>query len=644
MPDKPSQIIIFLKTNLIYLLLGIFFGWLYYNIDAINEPVFVNTDLSTLHLWSFPLFNIINQFVYFVVNTHYWILVVVLVIVLFWLTEWYNKNFQSIKKGIDFRLIDIEFINKVFWFFTGVTFVLLVFLSPIILNSLYLIPTLLFFPKIWIFLVWLILAGVCFALNFFSKEKPEVQTQIYSIDDPIKESDLDNIIASKDGLFKDFKSNIDYLSEKIRDKNDNLGIKDRSITFCVDAQWGAGKTSFIKMVKDRLDGKYNSKDDPNDKNLIWIDFNPWNFSNSSELVEDFFKTLDKKVSKVYGKGLGGDLRKYIKLVTDVDKTGTFSIINSIIDTFSSDDSLNKLKENIKDKLQLIEEKIVIVLDDIDRMEPDEIMTVLKLVKLVADFPRLIFILPMDYDRVSNIIANKYTAGFESYLQKIIQYRIRLDDYTMDESMAILDYSFGKSDIPEDKFNELSKMYLVGVWGNFIKKIRTNNEKTDSIKLKYGKIENIHSNLYENIKNIQETISLYNNDNNLKNDFGDIEIFINKIINDSKLSFEDLEFYLKNIQFLGRFGDFKIQISYIQSTYSNFNQKYEQLYKKQFNPNLLQNFELDFSECLKDAKVTPRSVKEFGREVEYFYKTQPNKFENIEGLKEIIDTIISKQNL
>ncbi len=71
-----------------------------------------------------------------------------------------------------------------------------------------------------------------------------------------------------------------------------------------------------------------------------------------------------------------------------------------------DDPLYEIKLQIEKILWRMNETIVITLDDIDRMEPEEIMIILKLVKLLSDFPKIIFILLLDEKRVSNIITKK----------------------------------------------------------------------------------------------------------------------------------------------------------------------------------------------------------------------------------------------
>jgi predicted KAP-like P-loop ATPase len=53
----------------------------------------------------------------------------------------------------------------------------------------------------------------------------------------------------------------------------------QSFVIGIEGVWGSGKTSFINLALNEL------KDDPN---LIFVNFNPWNFSGQNELITYFF--------------------------------------------------------------------------------------------------------------------------------------------------------------------------------------------------------------------------------------------------------------------------------------------------------------------------------------------------------------------
>jgi predicted KAP-like P-loop ATPase len=71
------------------------------------------------------------------------------------------------------------------------------------------------------------------------------------------------------------------------------------------------------------------------------------------------------------------------------------------------------------------------MDDIDRLDKEEIQAIFRLVKLTADFPNTVYILSCDIERVAEALAERYgskDAG-KSFLEKIIQLSLPLPSLT-----------------------------------------------------------------------------------------------------------------------------------------------------------------------------------------------------------------------
>ena len=60
-----------------------------------------------------------------------------------------------------------------------------------------------------------------------------------------------------------------------------------SFVIGIEGVWGAGKTSFVNLILKEL---------KSDQNLVFINFNPWNFSGQNELITDFFSSLIVKIT------------------------------------------------------------------------------------------------------------------------------------------------------------------------------------------------------------------------------------------------------------------------------------------------------------------------------------------------------------
>ena len=62
--------------------------------------------------------------------------------------------------------------------------------------------------------------------------------------------------------------------------------------------------------------------------------------------------------------------------------------------FRIDGSLEKLKNDISNELLHLKKKVFVVIDDVDRLDKDEVFEVLRLVRNTAKFCNIIFFLPL----------------------------------------------------------------------------------------------------------------------------------------------------------------------------------------------------------------------------------------------------------
>ena len=200
------------------------------------------------------------------------------------------------------------------------------------------------------------------------------------------------------------------LAYRIADMINNLGddYKD-SVVIGIEGEWGSGKSSFINLMLNKVC--------PEKKNLV-IEFNPWNFSDQDELVKDFFTSLAEKLKLKGGsEGLIGNITKYISKVIVTPSFAGYSLGG--VELKLDDEPLKKQKDEIDEGLRELDQRIIIVIEDIDRLNSDETKLIFKLVKLTADFPNTVFILAYDRDKVGKRMDEDGIKG-EEYLRKIIQ--------------------------------------------------------------------------------------------------------------------------------------------------------------------------------------------------------------------------------
>ena len=204
------------------------------------------------------------------------------------------------------------------------------------------------------------------------------------------------------------------LAKKVAELVNNFQGKE-SFVIGIEGVWGSGKTSFINFVVNELKDK---------ENIIFVPFNPWNFAGQNELIADFFATLHNSVKNERGvKDLSKTLRSYAsKLQISFSPSIPVPFLGSV--GFGElwkkgGTTLQEERKKIDDELKALPKKIVIVIDDIDRLDKEETRLIMKLVKMTANFHNTVFLLAYDRARVAEKLNGEEWSGDE-YLKKIVQ--------------------------------------------------------------------------------------------------------------------------------------------------------------------------------------------------------------------------------
>lgn len=208
--------------------------------------------------------------------------------------------------------------------------------------------------------------------------------------------------------------------------------------------WGSGKTSLINMAFSEIEEKKNFDDTAPAKNsVLLVRFNPWNYSDTEQLYRQFFLCLANKISGTGEKRTQKICKALIRLSDEFGSLasqrpieGPFLLLRHVSkrilrkSLYNSDD-LASQKEKISSFLKEKKLRVVVAIDDIDRIPPDQIRLIFRLVATVADFSRMIYLLSFDREVVIKALAPMFGTGKEameiagSYLEKIIQVHIPL---------------------------------------------------------------------------------------------------------------------------------------------------------------------------------------------------------------------------
>ena len=190
-----------------------------------------------------------------------------------------------------------------------------------------------------------------------------------------------------------------------------------AFTFGIDAPWGAGKTSFMNMMKDQIILSCYSQIP------IMIDFNPWLYSTQNDLVFTFMDELSKHLKR-YDQSLAKNLIDYSKLLSSFDTTET-KLVASLVNMSHAEGSLQEMKEQIANSIKRINLLVFVFIDDLDRLDADELMEMMKLIRNISDFPYMYFIAAYDKTYLVKCLEGKMKAKGVYFVEKIFQHEFHL---------------------------------------------------------------------------------------------------------------------------------------------------------------------------------------------------------------------------
>src|SRR5713101_330188 len=80
----------------------------------------------------------------------------------------------------------------------------------------------------------------------------------------------------------------------------------------------------------------------------------------------------------------------------------------------------EVKAEVAALLKALQNNVLVVVDDIDRLTPDGIRMVFQLVKANADFPNLVYLLLFQRDTIECALSREGTADGAQFLDKVVQ--------------------------------------------------------------------------------------------------------------------------------------------------------------------------------------------------------------------------------
>lgn len=297
-----------------------------------------------------------------------------------------------------------------------------------------------------------------------------------------------NAFVSDNPSKKDILGRLDYaelLLDKICATYKSGSLADGSMTILLNERYGAGKTTFLNLLNDKAKVKVRT-----------CVFKPWQTSDGGGMSEELLKLIGEQYAII--SQLGKQLEGYSKLLAGSDVKYLLDIASHLVNRRNS---LSQRYNIIKEMLQVINAPLIVLVDDVDRLQAEELLSLLKLLRDTADFPNIIYIVAADKEAMSQMLESKGIKDADEYLKKFFNFELLFpidDSYLsslLGEQMvnALTNYNGSSCSMTSIEKEFLSSKYVQNVFSSPRDVYRFVNLLTYTLDLfkRYGVLEEVY---------------------------------------------------------------------------------------------------------------------------------------------------------
>ncbi|PTT69213.1 KAP family P-loop NTPase fold protein [Arthrobacter sp. HMWF013] len=198
--------------------------------------------------------------------------------------------------------------------------------------------------------------------------------------------------------------------------------------------WGGGKTSLLNLIRADLAGR---------ESMGVAQFTPWAVTDSPALMVEFFSTLlsaHESLKSVQQREKWKSLA--LKMGPIVGSLGSMGkITQSAVEAYLEAGNWQKQFRALDESISASGVRILITVDDVDRLHGDEILTLIKTIRMLGRFHNVHYLLAYDHGALVDALkpsvgGNARRAG--EYLEKIVQYPLDIPPAQQVHLQAMLD--------------------------------------------------------------------------------------------------------------------------------------------------------------------------------------------------------------
>lgn len=222
-------------------------------------------------------------------------------------------------------------------------------------------------------------------------------------------------------------------AKRVADLIKGIPLGADSTVIGVIGPWGGGKTSILNLIRTELS---------QDESMGIAQFTPWAVGDSNALMIEFFATLLNSHESL---SEAKDKQKFQTLAKKLAPAlGGFGVVGKaaegVFQAFLSDGNWQKQFDELDRMISDSGARILITVDDVDRLHGEEILTLVKTIRMLGRFHNVHYVLAYDHAALVDALSpglggNRRRAA--EYLEKIVQYPLDIPPAQESQLQAML---------------------------------------------------------------------------------------------------------------------------------------------------------------------------------------------------------------
>lgn len=271
--------------------------------------------------------------------------------------------------------------------------------------------------------------GGCMAFVVWWSHRHRTKPKQEGVNNSIRGFEVECPCTYKDNDLLGRRNEAENLTEKIFQTD----TSNAAFTLGLTAPWGAGKTSFMLTMQKYLRDNHCSE-------IILIEFNPWMYRKAPNLTQIFFEELSRALAP-YSSALVSGFMQYIDFILSKENNTWIQLGARLLPQGFKAKSTSEQYKFLEKEIGKLGRKIMIFIDDVDRLDGEELTELFSLVRNISSFSNMSYILAYDKKYVLLQLEkkglNKELAV--NYMEKIMQVEFPLAEITSEQiEKAFLD--------------------------------------------------------------------------------------------------------------------------------------------------------------------------------------------------------------